>query len=115
MLMVDHGLETDMMMDAGLTNGLNIYCGKCANKNVAKALGLEFINVNELIWFNLYNYGSEIVALNSYLAILDMLNYIHTHENEAIAVGKKGQEVVTKHFSIERRVINYMNLYYITG
>ena len=49
MLMANHGLEAALKMDAGLANGLNIYCGKCTNKNVAKALGLEYIPVEEAI------------------------------------------------------------------
>ena len=49
MLMADYGLEEAMKMDAGLANGLNSYCGKCTNKNVAKALGLEYVKVSEVI------------------------------------------------------------------
>lgn len=49
MLMADYGLEEAMKMDPGLANGLNIYCGKCTNKNVAKALGLEYVKVSEVI------------------------------------------------------------------
>ena len=48
MLMADYGLEEAMKMDPGLANGLNIYCGKCTNKNVAKALGLEYVKVSEV-------------------------------------------------------------------
>lgn len=47
MLMANHGLETALKMDAGLACGLNVYCGKCTNQNVAKALGLEYTKVSE--------------------------------------------------------------------
>lgn len=43
MLMADKGLEEAVKADAGLANGLNIYKGKCTNRNVANALGLEFV------------------------------------------------------------------------
>lgn len=49
MLMANHGLEAALRMDSGLANGLNVYCGKCTNKNVAKALGLEYIAVCDAI------------------------------------------------------------------
>ncbi len=37
----DNGLEKAVELDAGLKNGVNIYNGKCVNKNVAESLGLE--------------------------------------------------------------------------
>ncbi len=37
----DNGLEKAVELDAGLKNGVNIYNGKCVNKNVANSLGLE--------------------------------------------------------------------------
>ena len=37
----DNGLEKAIELDAGLKNGVNIYNGKCVNKNVADSLGLE--------------------------------------------------------------------------
>ena len=49
MLMANHGLEAALKMDAGLANGLNVYCGKCTNLNVAKALELEYTTVSKAI------------------------------------------------------------------
>ena len=49
MLMADHGLEMAVAMDAGLANGLNIYNGKCTNRNVAKALGLAYVPATDAI------------------------------------------------------------------
>ena len=49
MLMTNYGLEAALKMDAGLANGLNVYCGKCTNKNVAKALNLEYVPVGNII------------------------------------------------------------------
>ncbi len=43
----DLGLEAAMKRDVNLANGLNVYCGKCTNENVAKSLGLEFTPVSE--------------------------------------------------------------------
>lgn len=49
MLMANLGLEEAMKKDSGLANGLNIYKGKCTNKNVATALGLEYVAVADII------------------------------------------------------------------
>ena len=49
MMMAEMGLENAMKADKGLANGLNIYCGKCTNKNVATALGYQYIPVEEAI------------------------------------------------------------------
>ncbi|MCQ2056949.1 MAG: alanine dehydrogenase [Bacteroidaceae bacterium] len=43
MLMANLGLEEAVRRDAGLANGLNVYCGKVTNRNVATALNLPFI------------------------------------------------------------------------
>ncbi len=43
------GLEDALRRDEGLANGLNIYCGKCTNKNVAGSLGLDYVPVAEAI------------------------------------------------------------------
>ena len=43
------GLEEAVRRDAGLANGLNIYCGKCTNRNVANSLGLDYVPVQEAI------------------------------------------------------------------
>ncbi len=45
----DNGLEKAAQADAGITNGVNMYGGKCTNANVASALGLEFHSLSELI------------------------------------------------------------------
>ena len=44
MLIAQHGLEGAMKLDRGLVMGLNIYAGKCANRNLADSLGLEYSN-----------------------------------------------------------------------
>ncbi|MBE5759320.1 MAG: alanine dehydrogenase [Clostridiales bacterium] len=49
MLMADNGLEAAVKMDKGLANGVNIYDGKCTNKNVAKALGYDYVDVLDII------------------------------------------------------------------
>lgn len=48
-MIADMGLEAACKKDKGLANGLNIYCGKCTNKNVADSLGLEYTEVSEVI------------------------------------------------------------------
>ncbi len=47
--MADLGLEEAMRCDAGLAKGLNIYCGKCTNKNVADSLKLDYEPVENVI------------------------------------------------------------------
>ena len=37
-------IEAAMKLDHGLVMGLNIYDGKCANRNLADSLGLEYSN-----------------------------------------------------------------------
>lgn len=49
MKMADLGLEEAVRRDAGLGKGVNVYCGKCTNANVAKALGLELTDLASLI------------------------------------------------------------------
>ena len=48
MLIAQHGLEGAMKLDRGLVMGLNIYDGKCANRNLADSLGLEYSNPFEV-------------------------------------------------------------------
>ncbi len=48
-LIAKYGLEEAAKMNKGLANGINIYCGKCTNKNVADSLGLEYTDVYEAI------------------------------------------------------------------
>ncbi len=43
------GLEEACKRDAGLACGVNIYCGKCVNKNVADSLGLEYTELEDMI------------------------------------------------------------------
>ncbi len=43
------GLETACQKSKSIADGLNIYCGKCTNKNVAKSLGLDYVPVEEAI------------------------------------------------------------------
>ncbi len=43
------GLEEACKRDAGLACGVNIYCGKCVNKNVADSLGLEYTELGDMI------------------------------------------------------------------
>lgn len=42
LLMANNGLEKAIQIDKGLKNGVNIYGGKCVNKNVALALGYKY-------------------------------------------------------------------------
>ncbi len=47
--MANLGLEEAVKADAGLANGVNIYAGQCTNKNVAKALELDYVAVDDAI------------------------------------------------------------------
>ncbi len=38
LMIADNGLEKAIRLNSGIKNGVNIYCGKCVNKNVAEAL-----------------------------------------------------------------------------
>ena len=48
-MMANSGLEAAVKADPGLANGVNIYCGKCTNRNVATALNLEYTELTDLI------------------------------------------------------------------
>ena len=48
-LIADMGLEAAAKINSGVANGVNIYCGKCTNKNVANSLGLEFTDLFAII------------------------------------------------------------------
>ncbi|MBE5938558.1 MAG: alanine dehydrogenase [Lachnospiraceae bacterium] len=48
-LIAKYGLEEAAKMNEGIANGINIYCGKCTNKNVAQSLELEYTDVYEAI------------------------------------------------------------------
>ncbi len=47
--MANLGFETAVKRNAGLANGVNIYCGKCTNRNVADSLGLEYTPVDQAV------------------------------------------------------------------
>ncbi len=49
MQMAALGLEEAARRDKGLANGINIYGGKCVNKNVADSLGLEYHSVESVL------------------------------------------------------------------
>ena len=49
MLIAENGLEKAVELDEGVANGVNIYCGKCTNKNVAQSLNLEYTNIYDAI------------------------------------------------------------------
>ena len=49
MMIANYGLEEAVKMDKGLAHGVNIYAGKCVNKNVADSLNLEYTDLFELI------------------------------------------------------------------
>ena len=48
-MIADMGLEAACKKAKGLADGVNIYNGKCTNKNVAKSLNLEYTPLEELI------------------------------------------------------------------
>ncbi len=48
-MIADLGVEAACKKDAGIANGLNLYCGKCTNKNVADSLGLEYTPVEDIL------------------------------------------------------------------
>ncbi len=48
-MIADFGLEAACRKNDGLANGVNLYCGKCTNKNVADSLGLDYTPVAALV------------------------------------------------------------------
>ena len=48
-MIADLGLEEAAKQNRGVATGINIYCGKCTNENVAKSLSLEYVPVSTLI------------------------------------------------------------------
>ncbi len=48
-MMANLGFEEAIKKDRGLMNGVNIYDHKCTNKNVAKSLDLEYVDIETLI------------------------------------------------------------------
>lgn len=49
MMIADYGLEEAVKMDKGLANGVNVYDGKCVNKNVADSLKIEYTDLFDII------------------------------------------------------------------
>ncbi|MBO5845362.1 MAG: alanine dehydrogenase, partial [Clostridia bacterium] len=49
LMIADNGLEKASKMDAGVANGINVYGGKCTNKNVALAVDVEYTALCEVI------------------------------------------------------------------
>ena len=49
MLIANLGLEDAAKANKGVANGVNVYCGKCTNKNVANSLNIEFTNLFDVI------------------------------------------------------------------
>lgn len=48
-LIAELGLEAAAKACSGIANGVNVYLGKCTNKNVADSLGLEFTELFDII------------------------------------------------------------------
>ncbi|MBE5777887.1 MAG: alanine dehydrogenase [Clostridiales bacterium] len=48
-LIADNGLEAAARMNDGIANGVNIYAGKCVNKNLANSLGLDYVKLNQVL------------------------------------------------------------------
>ena len=49
LMIAEMGLETAVSKCAGLANGVNIYGGKCVNKNVATSLNLDYTELYEAL------------------------------------------------------------------
>ena len=49
LMIANMGLEAAAKANSGVANGVNIYCGKCTNKNVAKSLDLEYTELCKVI------------------------------------------------------------------
>ncbi len=43
------GMEEAVKRNPGLANGVNIYAGKCTNKNVAESVGVEYTSLEEVM------------------------------------------------------------------
>ncbi len=48
-MIAEKGLEKAAYTNAGLANGVNIYGGKCTNKNVAQSLNIPYTHITDLI------------------------------------------------------------------
>lgn len=48
-LIAKYGLEEAAKMNKGVADGVNVYNGKCTNKNVADSLNLEYTNLFDII------------------------------------------------------------------
>ena len=49
LMIANMGLEDAAKFNKGVSNGVNIYCGKCTNKNVAKSLDLDYTDLFDII------------------------------------------------------------------
>ena len=49
LMIANMGLENAARANQGIANGVNIYCGKCTNVNVAKSLGLNYTELCTII------------------------------------------------------------------
>ena len=49
LMIADNGLETAVVKDEGLANGVNTYAHKCTNRNVAHSLGIEYTDLDAVI------------------------------------------------------------------
>lgn len=48
-MIANMGLEEAIKKDVGLFNGVNVYAHQCTNENVAKSLGYDYVDLNNLI------------------------------------------------------------------
>ena len=49
LMIANMGLEAAAKANNGVANGVNVYCGKCTNENVAKSLCLEYTELSAII------------------------------------------------------------------
>lgn len=49
LFIADNGIKKACELDNGFAKGINIINGKCVNENVAKALGYDYTNLNEIL------------------------------------------------------------------
>ena len=48
-MIADMGLENACRKNEGLANGVNLYCGKCTNFNVAQSLSLDYTPLADIL------------------------------------------------------------------
>ena len=49
LMIANMGLEAAAKANKGVANGVNIYCGRCVNQNVARSLGLDYTDLATVI------------------------------------------------------------------